>query len=144
MRRRRRRPGENETRLLLLRAAPPRVAPAAVVDDDDDSEPDFDAVLRAAEKDERGDECIDADDFDEVSDNDSEGEAAAALLEQLRKYCAVLAFQRRNNFLQRLSDHKNSIWCSERPIQPQQAQEDRQISPSACFRRRMEETNTGS
>eukprot|EP00661_Eupelagonemidae_sp_cell13_P023740 gene23740-biopygen13393 len=62
-----------------------RVAPAAVVDDDDDSEPDFDAVLRAAEKDERGDECIDADDFDEVSDNDSEGEAAAALLEQLRK-----------------------------------------------------------
>eukprot|EP00661_Eupelagonemidae_sp_cell13_P007821 gene7821-biopygen4591 len=63
----------------------PRVAPAAVVDDDDDSEPDFDAVLRAAEKDERGDECIDADDFDEVSDNDSEGEAAAALLEQLRK-----------------------------------------------------------
>eukprot|EP00661_Eupelagonemidae_sp_cell13_P013695 gene13695-biopygen14118 len=61
-----------------------RVVPAAVVDDDDDSEPDFDAVLRAAEKDERGDECIDAEDFDEVSDNDSEGEAAAALLEQLR------------------------------------------------------------
>eukprot|EP00661_Eupelagonemidae_sp_cell13_P023213 gene23213-biopygen5811 len=59
--------------------------PAAVVDDDDDSEPDFDAVLRAAEKDERGDECIDTVDFDEVSDNDSEGEAAAALLGQLRK-----------------------------------------------------------
>eukprot|EP00661_Eupelagonemidae_sp_cell13_P008003 gene8004-biopygen10603 len=58
---------------------------AAVVDDDDDSEPEFDAVLRAAQKDERGDEFIDADDFDEVSDDDSEGEAAAALLEQLRK-----------------------------------------------------------
>eukprot|EP00661_Eupelagonemidae_sp_cell13_P023202 gene23202-biopygen2821 len=63
---------------------PTRVVPAAVIDDDDDSAPGFEAVLRAAEEADRGDEYIDAGNFDEVGDDDSEREAAAALLEQMR------------------------------------------------------------
>eukprot|EP00661_Eupelagonemidae_sp_cell13_P003949 gene3949-biopygen8315 len=81
MRRREVRPAIRTAQLFALRAAPPR---AVEDDDDDDSDevPGFDAVLRAAEREVRGDEFIELADFDELDDDDADGAMTAQLLDR--------------------------------------------------------------